>query len=1788
MNRVPDFLDRRRRVEKAISEYLRCESAGRPMARDVWLNRHSELEAELQEFLEDHAALGLAFAPLRPTQARVAPPPKKIGDYELLEVIGRGGMGVVYKARQTSLRRTVALKMVLHGRLSSKESIRRFQNEAESAAKLRHPNIVAIHDVGRHKGVPYFSMDYIEGRNLSEIVRRRPLAPHRAAVYARAIAEAIHYAHAQGVLHRDLKPSNILIDANDAVHVTDFGLAKQLDGEHTMTETGQILGTAGYMPPEQAEAMRENIGPASDVYSIGAVLYELLTGRPPFQSDTVWETLRHVREQDPVSPRKLNPDVPRDLETVCLKCLRKSPGNRYPSAADLAADLDRFLVSQPVEAKPTSQALRMLRWGRRHFAPIVATASLLLLVMFLAFWSGKKNPDGNGDGPNPIHPNQLANHNDDNHNDPLKPVDDPPENNAREVKPIEIAALGQQIGKIIDDRRKQKDEEPDERRLPARAVLPNEGKLPKDPGPAAPTVLAEANPSIQAYSGKPFGVCKITVSYTGKRRPLLLPDQTVWLHEQNRRSLYPVFVRNLPAENLGDGKHKTLTAYCLFTGEEPLRLRVTTEDTFTKSFDSMQPRRDVKNHAGLLREWWAAYNASPVDSYLAWSEHPMAEIYLKTMLARRLKLPAPKFSPNSPLTSLLGDNYKAIGRYFHLLLGTESIRAALQHDTLLRDKGRFDRANVQIPTSVAPPPVAVPKGFKPLPVEEIAQHVPEECFYVRCRSYENYRWFRRTIEEWGGNLNRLIAMSSVDYGLRRRMEQQLALKETDTMRMFADGVISDMAIIGTDAFFREGAAFGVLFRVNGKALAGKAGQALQTMIRRPRAAALRNGAIEKTVKFHGRDVSFLHTSDNTVRSFYVIDGDYHLVTTSSYIAKRFLAAGKGDKPLAKLDQFRYARSKKPANRNDVAFIYLSDPFFRNLVSARYRVEMTRRVRAQADLQTVELARLAAAAEGKNPDSVDDLIGMDLLPAQFAIRPDGSSPQLKNNRVTDSLRGAAGSFLPVPDVEFDRVTASEAVGYKQFAREYRGLWQRTDPVIIAISKQKLPKPGQERIVLDVTITPYARTLYQMVEQYARLVIPTRKRMAELPGDTLAVEGNLNSMLIRAAIRDVLVPYTIRHGIARPMLKEEGKFEERLLPLLRGYIASNSGLLDALAFHKPNVDREGYYRVRNSKPVVWGRIWNYGKQWAALALNKKMLKFLADKLKVVNTARAAQLRVRLQGLSETHLGDFLRAVAYSHSRRISAGNARFLHQLMQQFQLEPDQAQKVAEQRLLHATLHCPLGGEYKQRVTDSGAVFFTGTGWTTRSAYAIRDVPAKYRFEFLDWLQRLDIEFSLSRDTLSTRIALDIQHDDGKPKPAPLVRNKPISLQSPNKKIPDEVWAMLVEWIHTGRRDRKALLRDDKIVDGLLAVLETNVNQSIQNRAALLLASRKSIPAQFMPRLRKLLADERIPAVAVDRLYELVIDALPMSIKKPNGIAAWLKIIDSKEETSLRILVLKRLWRLGPKGMQYVATLQKLLLDEKQPPEMRFAVAAAMSHLPIHDRAPVVPSLTKLVRHQLPAQRRQGIVALGLVGVVGPERKDASDAIIAALNDPDATVKLAAVETLSKLNSLSTAAVPNLISALKSPDVNVRLSVVKALGKKGKSSAKAGDALIRLALEDSDTRVRTAAAAAVAQSGTDNARKAASKFGTQLKSRDYAKRQIALAAFANMGKGSAARFPFSELLRISVYDNDSQNRQYAIQAINNMERRWILKARTAFNNIGRNAVSRTVKNRAWASLKNLRP
>ncbi len=382
-----------------LDEYLRQVQAGVRPDREAFCREHPQLRPLLdcldsldqvfpappQETVEYVAA----HQPLLPDGVT-----RQFGSYELLAEIGHGGMGVVYKARQAGLDRLVAVKMILASHIASPEYVRRFQEEARAAAGLRHPHIVHIHEFGQIHGQHFFAMEYVEGASLAERLRQGFMPPEQGAQLLAKVALAVEHLHQHGIVHRDLKPSNILVDAAGEPFVTDFGLAKVFAPGSEITATGAVLGTPSYMSPEQASGQPSLIGPASDIYSLGAMLYELLTGRPPFREENPVETLLQVLNGEPLLPRAVNPRVPRPLEWIAMKCLARNPRDRYASAQALADDLERYRRGEPLEARAPGVVEHAWRWVRREpaLASRLATLTAFLGIDAVIYGRGDEEP----------------------------------------------------------------------------------------------------------------------------------------------------------------------------------------------------------------------------------------------------------------------------------------------------------------------------------------------------------------------------------------------------------------------------------------------------------------------------------------------------------------------------------------------------------------------------------------------------------------------------------------------------------------------------------------------------------------------------------------------------------------------------------------------------------------------------------------------------------------------------------------------------------------------------------------------------------------------------------------------------------------------------------------------------------------------------------------------------------------------------------------------------------------------------------------------------------------------------------------------------------------------------------------------------------------------------------------------------------------------------------------------------------------------------------------------------
>lgn len=835
-----------------------------------------------------------------------------------------------------------------------------------------------------------------------------------------------------------------------------------------------------------------------------------------------------------------------------------------------------------------------------------------------------------------------------------------------------------------------------------------------------------AEVTVEAYAGKPFGV-GVATQRRFENPSAIKWDESFEVTDADGRIRYPVLRATLQAAETPKPVLE-LRHYFLIQGDEPLTVKSVEGEPIGIT---VELQRNETKHQQLQLDWWNARRERET-SLADWNGPPLpVSTYVNAMLSQRLHL-----EPIKPRRFRYGMGDEVISFF----LGTESIRAAMQEQRLLNPNVGIAKADQPVPKGITIPAVPVPPIPDNVVVEPIARHVPAECFYLRCGSYSNFAWLRQTLDQWGGNLREIIANRSIDYSLRERLEQQLALRETQLAKALGDVLVKDIALIGNDTFLREGASIGLLMQSNKNAL-------LHAAIAQQRAAAKAADArvTLQTISIAGHDVSFLSTPDNQVRSFYAVDGDFHLVTNSKQLVKRFFEAGDGKQNLAELDEFRYARSQHPLTDPSVALLHLSDEFFRNLLSPQYRIEMTRRMAADVDLETLELARLAAQGEHAKSESIDDLQRGGFLPAGLQQRPDGSHVVIEPQRNVDSLRGARGSFMPIPDVEITHATAQEVTAYEEFRRDYARVWQRVDPVTINIAKQAIPeKPGRERVVLDIRICPVSIAKYGFL---GNMLSPAQKqKMAHIPGALFEIQTRGLKLvdpghIVVGALDDDL-PFTVRNGHV------EVEMPKRNVDPLFFIAGRGKTTEDVLRNAKPVNERD--YQATGW--VNWHRL---EKDFWIGAMKQESLDRISPHLKIETAERAAQIWLHLEDVSQAQIFKRIRAESFLHDARATTGSLHVLNELTQQLRVPVGETQ-TASLRVMNGRLACSLGGELKHEVGTGTFARWRSSAFPETSLKNVNAIPDNYRNRLLEWWHGLELEFTLEGQTLQVRAELELQ------------------------------------------------------------------------------------------------------------------------------------------------------------------------------------------------------------------------------------------------------------------------------------------------------------------------------------------------------------------------------------------------------------------------------------------------
>lgn len=843
---------------------------------------------------------------------------------------------------------------------------------------------------------------------------------------------------------------------------------------------------------------------------------------------------------------------------------------------------------------------------------------------------------------------------------------------------------------------------------------------------------------VAAITGTPFGVASVAVPITAGDATDLFAAMSFSVEEADGRIFYPAFSNTLLRGLIDAGASGELTVSFLFTGDGPLRVTVYSPAAHT--VDLLPRAQTPRLFNRELTQWWRSYNAAARQLASENDFPPLVHTYLTSMLGNRLGL-------QPPLLSRLQESKQSteLQQTLELLAGTEKLRAGLMREAMRATGEPASPADYPVPGDVLWSPEVLPAIGELPDVESIALRVPQECFYIRFGSFENYLWLSKLMQEYGGDIGRMVTLRGHDAGLDEKTQRQLVLYETALSELLGGTVIADVALIGRDLNLQDGAGIGMLFHA-------KSNLALAADFQQKRSAALaaneNRGAVLETVDIDGNKVSFLSTPDNYLRSYYVASGDFHLVTTSREIARRFLEVSRSGASLGNSPEFQQARQVMPTERDDTIFAYFSAPFFRGLVSPQYQIELARRLRATTNLQLVKLAQLAAMAEGKPADTLDQLIDAAMLPPGFGRNTDGSGPILERDRVIDSLRGEQGSFTPIPDVELRGVSASEAERYSTRALYYQEHWRQMDPLMVGVKRYALGDSNIERLAVDANISPLAEEKYGWL--MSMIGPPTDVRIVTPPDELISIQASLRGGPFAPGV----VPHHLFLGVrdAPPdaNLQPTGFLEMvRMVRETPGYLGAlpKLGFLDWLpvGLGGGEPDPDGFSRL-----LLGGWRWQ-GGDFSMVSFHRDVLERTIEELRVEPTENPAQIRVHIGDLSQSHLSRWFSFLNYERATQTSVGNAKLLQAMSQQLRVPRAEALQTT-QDLLNTKLVCSLDGKYELMERGDGQPTWHSKKWPV----AGQPLPEDYNAPVLDWFRGLNLDLTKYGDRMVMHAELDMQ------------------------------------------------------------------------------------------------------------------------------------------------------------------------------------------------------------------------------------------------------------------------------------------------------------------------------------------------------------------------------------------------------------------------------------------------
>lgn len=834
---------------------------------------------------------------------------------------------------------------------------------------------------------------------------------------------------------------------------------------------------------------------------------------------------------------------------------------------------------------------------------------------------------------------------------------------------------------------------------------------------------AFARVNVEAARGEPFGVAKVTITPIDGDAMKLVLNNGFGFDDPSGRVLYPVFVPGKFAQFLNNLLKPeeaidptTITVYFLFRGDAPFATSVYTPRK--TEFRVTPGDRPPKLHERLLEEWWREYRRT-LRAHEEEGAYPKnIDAYLEASLASRMGL---KLDPVSDKKKREGSPPSSL----HLLVGSEQAKADLIHGAF----GKSAMPEIRLAEPLTPmsfPEPAIDISEDGLEIEPIALRSPKECFYVHFGRFNHFLWLTDLLQDYGGDIAKMAVLRGQSRSMNQQIERRLGVKQNALAKLLGESVVNDIAIIGRDAFFDEGPAIGVLLHAKNNLL-------LTTDLGRQRGEAFArekpNGAVEEKIRILDREASFMSTPDQAFRSIMVSDGNFHLVTTSMEIAKRFLETREGEGSLGKLPEFRALRAECPPSRKDTVFAYFSTSFFQGLLTPQYQIEQRRRLTSLVEMEMLTLARMMAKAEGITATAPEELIAEGLLPKDFGARADGSTIVESPSGFSDSLRGARGSFLPITDTPIAGVSTDEAEIYEKLTNEWRG--RQLDPLMVAVRHEHGEAPGVERLHIDAKAALLDREKYRvLLDSFGP---PTTTAITRPADDLIHVQAVLTANPIMKSKDVSHLVLGVKDMPPLEKLRPEGIL--RTLDFVRstpGYLAAwpRVGLLALMPIKLgPESTTDGIQRL------LFG-VWRLRSgELTAFSFDPSLLQSLPGKIVPVETDRAAQVRVEVSDLTKSQLSGWINAISFERARQTSTANVKALHWISQQFRL-PRSECLACFQDYVGAKLVCVLGGDYVLTTTPSGLEM-----WESSHAQIANQTerPVDYQAPFLTWFRGLRLQ-----------------------------------------------------------------------------------------------------------------------------------------------------------------------------------------------------------------------------------------------------------------------------------------------------------------------------------------------------------------------------------------------------------------------------------------------------------------